>query len=93
MLASLAKPGLYAARMDTPDLFGETRVTLEDLSLWVAAVAPHIIRTRRSLVLYIAMYNVPTKVATSKQAGSFDQVSASADAGKARKALDLLLAR
>jgi hypothetical protein len=79
--------------MDAEDLFGQIPVTLEDVSLWVAAVAPHVISSRLRLEHYIRSWDVATKVATAKASGAFHQVSASADAETARTALDLLQAR
>ncbi|MBN8743454.1 MAG: hypothetical protein J0I24_04020 [Thiomonas arsenitoxydans] len=79
--------------MDAADLFGQIPVTLEDVSLWVAAVAPHVISSRLRLEHYIKMWDVATKVATAKASGKFHEVSASADAGTAQKALDLLQSR
>jgi len=76
--------------MDAEDLFGQIPVTLEDVSLWVAAVAPHVISSRMRLEHYIRSWDVATKVATAKNSGTFHQVSDSANAETARTALDLL---
>lgn len=76
--------------MDLLDLFGQIPVSLDELSLWVSAIAPHYARSARSLAYYIEHWNVATKVAEAKADGSFEAVSAAADAGTAQKVLLLL---
>lgn len=54
------------------DLFGDVIVTLDDLQLWVAAVAPGFASSASRLDYYIRVWNVADKVRRAKCEGYFD---------------------
>ena len=60
---------------DAKDLFGEDAVTWPELRAWVAAVAPHMLRSERSLIEYVRQWNVAGKVAHAKARGEFDAIT------------------
>ena len=61
--------------MDT-DLFGQPRVTWDEVRIWLAAYAPHMLgsdwRTRR----YVELYNIPEKIARERKRGTFPPAGA-----------------
>ncbi len=56
------------------DLFGEVPVTVEDLYLWCAVIAPRI--APRHLDYYIKYWDVAGKIRASKIDGYFDTLEA-----------------
>jgi hypothetical protein len=55
------------------DLFGEIRVTLDDLRAWVAAMSP-VNLEERNYENYLRRYNVADKVRAAKRSGEFDTI-------------------
>ena len=54
------------------DLFGEIVVTVDDLHLWVSAVAPGFAGSDARRAHYIRVWNVADKVRRAKLDGYFD---------------------
>lgn len=54
------------------DLFGDVIVTLDDLHLWVSAVAPGFASSAIRLDYYIRHWNVADKVRRAKLGGYFE---------------------
>ncbi|MBR8254342.1 MULTISPECIES: hypothetical protein [Burkholderia] len=58
------------------DLFGEVIVTLDDVRLWVAALAPAYMSSERAFERYVRLWDVAGKVRAAKLAGTFDSIIA-----------------
>ena len=56
------------------DLFGEVPVTVDDLYLWCAVVAPRI--AARNLDYYVKYWDVAGKIRAAKRNGRFDELEA-----------------
>ena len=57
------------------DLFGQVRVTHDDVAAWLRAV-PRIDPESPRAAAYVRGYDVPAKVAAAKQNGTFDAITA-----------------
>ncbi|HDR9360452.1 TPA: hypothetical protein QDB44_006421 [Burkholderia vietnamiensis] len=58
------------------DLFGEVVVTLDDVKLWVAALAPAYMSNERAFERYVRLWDVAGKVRAAKLAGTFESTIA-----------------
>lgn len=62
------------------DLFGEIPVTLDEIHLWVCALAPHYAVSQRALEHYVSAWHVVDKVRAAKAAGTFEHTITQAQA-------------
>lgn len=58
------------------DLFGQIVVTTDDITQWVAALAPAYMSSERAFERYVRLWNVAEKVRAAKLAGTFDSTVA-----------------
>ncbi|MBN3734635.1 hypothetical protein [Burkholderia sp. Tr-20390] len=54
------------------DLFGQIVVTSDDITQWVAALAPAYMSSERAFERYVRLWDVAGKVEAAKRNGTFD---------------------